>query len=519
MISISRSANNSSSLQELFTIETLLPGNEYEKLLNIYLLIEKASSQKTETNKWDKFLYFLFHNDNYKLKQIVIEDYYKLTEPKQKQVKKQIMEINVKTAINQVTKFIRLKLDYPAFDEKILIRFYLYLLYLFHKSKTRILLSVEEQEDEYSFLDNKDYFDFEKQSDTKQQLLRKIELELEKIKAQDNSEQLLRDIYYKTHLFLTVISIKIPNKPTIPFLFSSIFMDVELFLKKDTKMRIIGFSLMTGNQLTITTKIIKLLSVLLPPPYDEEPIAEIEEGDSNYYYQLIAYNFILGVETRDELARLNMEILKQRFLNFVNLFYVKTIINKKFNKITKINEIIIKNFLGIIVSILEDDNYEESNYESSFRYISENYLKPNFYYCYVISLIINADVSRPDIKDFFEKYILSEIGEIEEKPFQLSFPLSIASSREEFQQEIDLRDSSQTTSLSESEERRFSSRSSFMKEFRTNIEDNPKELKLTFLGLIKKFYKLQTATGEKRKIIKANDNLFDNIIYPLLELN
>lgn len=46
MISISRSASNSSSLQELFTIETLLPGNEYEKLLNIYLLIEKASSQK-----------------------------------------------------------------------------------------------------------------------------------------------------------------------------------------------------------------------------------------------------------------------------------------------------------------------------------------------------------------------------------------------------------------------------------------------------------------------------------------
>jgi len=151
-------------------------------------------------------------------------------------------------------------------------------------------------------------------------------------------------------------------------------MNIELFLASDQESRLINFSIMMSNQRTIEKKLLKLFTLLLPP----EP-AQNDNTSNNFYYYKVAFLAVLGVNNLRELQRHHLVGLKFQFMEFINFFYIKTLLFKSYNKISRTHEAIIKKILTIITNIIQDDEYTKEKYEVEYRYLEENKLIPNFF--------------------------------------------------------------------------------------------------------------------------------------------
>jgi len=508
-------------LIKLVKIENIVTGNEYDKIFNIYLLILKYTDDNS------KLEYFLVNRNCYKLKQLIIGEFYKLTEENQKKVMKKIFEMNaIKTREELMEGILELLKKHKCFNKFILMKIYIYLLI----KNTELLgkdLDYKPKNISYAFLSYVNYMNFEKPIPTKEELLIKIRkiliefIENENIDIDDYKNETDSDVFiyfeetlYKCKSYIYLISKEFTNKPNENDMFSYIFTNIELFFAADPEFRLINYYIMM-NQSQIDKKISKLFNLILPPVNTSSKNTSIKEKlshlnhlhSNNYYYTKVAFDPIMGIGSIRELNKKNLENIKMAFMKYIKHFYVESLLLKKYNKISRPHETIIKKILTIIMTVFKDEAYTTEKYQEDFKYIEDNKLIPNFYYYFIISKIMTANLKNPKIFEFFDDFIRTNINSIDEKQLKLSFPLTSATTREEFTRELAQPPANmERTTLSEDEE--INLREEYINEYIERFQDNLEEVRLIFLGLIKNIYK-----KESNHI--ANQYIFENVLVPL----
>jgi len=106
-------------------IENILTGNEFNKLFYTYIiLLNNITEHRDEKNS--KLSYFLVHHENYKLKQLIISEFYKLSKEHQKTFLKEIFkmnEVDIETLIMEIIEILR---SNSCFNNFILMRIFIY---------------------------------------------------------------------------------------------------------------------------------------------------------------------------------------------------------------------------------------------------------------------------------------------------------------------------------------------------------------------------------------------------------
>jgi hypothetical protein len=256
---------------------------------------------------------------------------------------------------------------------------------------------------------------------------------------------------------------------------------------------------------------------LLLPSSNEDPDAD--EPANLVYYRILAYSYFGGMQNLEEIPRIasNLEAFKKFILKFLNEFYVKTLIYKSHSKITRENEMIVKQILEIIITIILDDGYTPQKYERELTYISDNFITPNFFYYYVVSLILSVKM-EPQVVTYIRDFITNEIANMNDEPNSKRFQLSRSSSRRGLRREL-ARGSTLIETLTPQEQNRYMPRRLFTAEFAKRIANNPEQLRYTFLGLMKRFYKMRTSPPNNEEDDTGNTYLFEKAVHPLLSLS
>lgn len=504
------SSSGSKRVSALIKIENILPGNEYFNLYAIYLFIKEkkpslsGSGSRSDGNESSKIFGFLKNKNVYKLKEEIIKSYYQLSEADQKKVNKYVFSLNENSLKENLGTNVGILLKDSLFDNLFIVNVYFYLSkVLFNKNKKK-------SENTYAFLDDF-HFELFSSNKKKKELINEI-----KIAFMNDDYYFCKELYFKILTYMYLMKMKRSHKYPEYVIFNNLFMDVISFMKKDPRMRLILYYLMTDSYTILEPKVIDILKVIIPFVKTEQSEDKLNEKRNKWYrytvfkplpyiYTEVDLDYIEDIEEIEDIIAI--------FMKFICNFYMNTIYYKYYNKLKKTDEIIIRKILKIIITILKDDNYEYEKYEKEFEYIRNNNDTPDFFYYYSISLIMDTKEDDPAIQ-YFNDFNKNKIESLPNYKTSFSFPLSTATSREEFTREL-TRGSTVRETLTEQEKNRYRPSMLYLNQYGERFEESSKEIKYIFLRIIRNYYMSEVKKGTD--ILLIHDYLNENVVIPITQ--
>lgn len=273
--------------------------------------------------------------------------------------------------------------------------------------------------------------------------------------------------YYKLFIFVELMRTK--KIANINLLFNKLFMDVEAFFKKDPEMRIIKYYCLTKTNINLKLK--EISKHLFPP----RALASSADNSDAFYYSKIAnghINSTYGTITDENIIKV--------FNDIIETFFLGLLIYKKEISLPKKEEELIKEILEKIIKIIKDDNYHSGKYKSYFTFFHQNATSIDFFKYYMFYFILKVHLNETIIRNYMIPIFMIHIKELRNFSQTRRIDTSTITDpalRAEMEELIRTPD-----------ERRFSSRNVYTREFIQANIDNYEVIRKAFLKLMKEYY-------------------------------